>query len=105
MIQMFFSLFFLLIVQLTGALSIAAIVPLEWTYQELRSDIRPDPIHQLTIRELWLTAQHQWLTLPFVSSSLLRIKIPLSKKKDWEDSLRIGDGQVDVYPMICDNGG
>ena len=84
---------------LSGALSIGAIVPLGWTYQEIQSDIRPDPIHRLAVRELWLTVQHRWLTLPFVSSSSLRIKIPLSKKKDWEDGLRIGDGQVDVYPI------
>lgn len=84
---------------LSGALSVGVIVPLGWTYQEIRSDIRPDPIHRLAIRELWLTVQHRWLTLPFVSSSSLRIKIPLSKKKDWEDGLRIGDGQVDVYAI------
>lgn len=84
---------------LSGALSVGVIVPLGWTYQEIRSDIRPDPIHRLAIRELWLTVQHRWLTLPFISSSSLRIKIPLSKKKDWEDGLRIGDGQVDVYAI------
>lgn len=88
---------------LTGALSVGAIVPLGWTYQELRPDIRPDPINRFAVRELWLTVQHRWLVLPFISSSSLRIKLPLSKKKDWEDGLRIGDGQVDVYPVYFFN--
>jgi len=84
---------------LTGSFSIGAIVPLGWTYQEVHPDIRRDPKNRLTVRELWLTVQHRWLSFPFLSSSSLRIKIPLSKKKDWEDGLRIGDGQVDVYPV------
>lgn len=84
---------------ITGSLSIGAILPLGWTYQEIRPDIREDQINRLAVREFWLTVQHRWLALPFISSSSLRIKIPLSNKKDWEDGLRIGDGQVDVYPI------
>lgn len=84
---------------LTGSLSIGMIVPLGWTYQEVRPDIRRDPINRLTVRECWLTLQHRWLTLPIISSSSIRIKIPLAHKKDWEDGLRIGDRQVDLFPV------
>jgi hypothetical protein len=51
------------------------------------------------VREVWLTLQHRWLTIPFISSSSIRVKIPLSDKEEWEDGLRIGDGQVDVFPV------
>ena len=37
--------------------------------------------------------------MAFTSSSSLRIKIPLADKKEFEDGLRIGDGQVDLYPV------
>ncbi|MBT3252814.1 MAG: hypothetical protein HN995_00885 [Candidatus Marinimicrobia bacterium] len=84
---------------LTGALSIGAIIPPIWTYQEIDPEIRYDPIHRFAIRDIWLTIQHRWLAIPFVSSSSIRIKIPISKKKDWEDGLRIGDGQVDIFPL------
>jgi len=84
---------------LTGSISIGVILPLGWTYREAQPYIRRHPIDRLTVRELWLTVQHKWWTLPFISSSSLRIKIPLAKKDDWEDGLRIGDGQVDVYPV------
>lgn len=80
----------------TGSLSAGAILPVGWTYQEEKE--RADPIHRLAVRELWLTLQHRWLTFPFVSSSALQVKIPLAKKRSWEDGLRIGDGQIDVYP-------
>jgi hypothetical protein len=81
----------------TGSLSLGAILPVGWTYQE--EDLRPDPIHKLAVREFWLTLQHRWLTFPFISSSSIRLKVPLAKKEAWEDGLRIGDGQVDVYPV------
>ena len=84
---------------LTGSLSIGTILPIGWTYQEVRQEIRRHPIDRLAVRELWLTVQHRWWTFLFFSSSSLRIKIPLSKKKDWEDGLRIGDGQVDIFPL------
>lgn len=83
---------------LTGSLSIGAILPLGWTYQEVFQNNSRDIIHRLTTRELWLSVQHRWLALPVISSSSLRIKIPLAKKVEWEDGLRIGDGQVDIYP-------
>ena len=81
---------------LTGSLSIGVMMPLGWTYQEVFP--WQDPKSRLTVREFWLTLQHRWWAMPFISSSSLRIKIPLFKKKDWEDGLRIGDGQVDIYP-------
>jgi hypothetical protein len=84
---------------LTGSLSIGGILPLGWTYQESRPDVREHPLDRLTVRECWLTVQHRWLAFPVISSSSLRIKIPLSTKKDWEDGLRIGDGQVDIFPV------
>ncbi|HSG29287.1 MAG TPA: hypothetical protein VLA34_12460 [Candidatus Krumholzibacterium sp.] len=84
---------------LTGALAVGAILPLGWTYQEVRPEIREDPIHRFAIREVWVTVQHRWLTIPFVSSSSLQVKLPISDKEDWEDGLRIGDGQIDVYPV------
>lgn len=82
---------------LTGSLSIGAVLPVGWVYQE--EELREDPLMRLHVRELWLTIQHRWLTFPFVSSSSVRIKVPLADKKDWEDGLRIGDGQVDVFPI------
>jgi hypothetical protein len=81
----------------TRSLSIGAIVPVGWTYEEEGN--RPNSFNRVTVREVWLTVQHKWITFPFISSSSLRIKIPLAYKKDWEDGLRIGDGQVDIYPM------
>ena len=83
---------------LTGSISIGAILPFGWTYQEVVQDNSREIIHRLTTRELWLSIQHRWLALPVISSSSLRIKIPLAKKAEWEDGLRIGDGQVDIYP-------
>ena len=83
----------------TGSVSLGAIVPFGWTYQEVQPTIREDPIHRFTVREFWLTLQHRWWTLPFISSSSLHVKIPLADKRDWEDGLRIGDGQIDVYPQ------
>ncbi|MFC1477504.1 hypothetical protein ACFL6L_03445 [candidate division KSB1 bacterium] len=84
---------------LSGALAVGAIVPFGWTYQEILPTIREDPINRFTVREVWLTVQHRWWTIPFISSSSLRVKIPLADKEDWEDGLRIGDGQVDVFPV------
>ena len=84
----------------SGALAVGAILPLGWTYQEVRPEIRKAPVHRFAVREFWLTVQHRWLALPFISSSALRVKIPLSAKEPWEDGLRIGDGQVDVYPAL-----
>jgi len=81
---------------ITGSLSIGAIVPFGWTYQE--EETRSDPVNRVAVREFWLTLQHKWLTFPFVSSSSLRVKVPLMEKKDWEDGLHIGDGQVDIFP-------
>lgn len=81
----------------TGSLSLGAILPIGWTYQE--EPERQDPVQRLMVREVWITLQHRWLTFPFVSSSSIRVKIPLVDKKDWENGLRIGDGQVDVYPV------
>lgn len=82
---------------ITGSLSVGAIFPIGWTYQE-ETD-REDPVTRLNVREFWLTVQHRWLTFPFVSSSSVRIKVPLADKKEWEDGLRIGDGQVDIFPI------
>jgi len=84
----------------TGSTALGAILPLSWTYQEVLPEIREDPIHRFSVREVWLTAQQRWWTLPFVSSFSLRVKVPLAGKKDWEDGLRVGDGQVDVYPVL-----
>jgi len=80
----------------TGSLSLGAILPVGWTYRE--DEERSDPRSRLAVREFWITLQHRWVTFPFVSSSSVRVKIPLMDKKDWEDGLRIGDGQVDVFP-------
>ena len=80
----------------TGSLSLGAIVPFGWTYQEEES--RTHSQNRVAVREIWLTLQHRWLTFPFVSSSSVRVKFPLMKKKDWEDGLRIGDNQIDIFP-------
>ena len=80
----------------TGSLSVGMIVPLGWTY--LEENDRPGALDRVAVREVWLTLQHKWLTFPFVSSSCLQVKLPVSDKKDWEDGLRIGDGQIDIFP-------
>lgn len=80
----------------TGSFSVGMIAPLGWTYRE--EEGRPDALNRVAVRELWLTLQHRWLTFPFVSSSFLQVKVPIVGKKDWEDGLRIGDGQVDIFP-------
>ena len=80
----------------TGSLSVGAVLPVGWSYQE--EDLRPDAVNNFTVRDFWITVQHRWLTFPFVSSSSLRVKIPAVDKKEWENGLRVGDGQVDVYP-------
>ena len=80
----------------TGSFSVGAILPIGWSYQE--EEDREDPVSNLAIREFWLTLQHRWITMPFVSSSSIRVKIPLADKAEWEDGLRIGDGQVDILP-------
>lgn len=84
---------------LTNSLNVGVILPIGWTYQEILPSLREHPVHRLAVRELWLTVQHRWWTFLFFSSSSLRVKIPLSKKKDWEDGLHIGDGQVDILPI------
>jgi hypothetical protein len=82
---------------ITGWLSVGAVVPVGITYQE--EEARDDPIGRFAVREVWLTLQHRWLTFPFISSSSLRVKIPIQDKKSWEDGLRIGDGQIDLFPV------
>jgi hypothetical protein len=81
---------------ITGSFSVGAILPIGWTYQEMEE--RDDPISRLAVREFWVTLQHRWLTMPFISSSSLRVKFPLAEKEAWEDGLRIGDGQIDIFP-------
>jgi hypothetical protein len=81
---------------ITGSLSIGAIVPFGWTYQE--EETRSDAMNRVTVREAWFVLQHKWLTFPFVSSSSVRVKVPLAEKKEWENGLHIGDGQVDIFP-------
>ena len=83
---------------ITDKLSVGAIVPLGWTYQEVKPEIREDPISRWALREIRLTVQHRWIAFGLISSSSVRIKIPLMDKKDWEDGLGVGDGQVDIYP-------
>ncbi len=80
----------------TGSFSVGARLPIGWSYQE--EEDREDPVSNLAIREFWLTLQHRWITMPFVSSSSIGVKIPLADKAEWEDGLRIGDGQVDILP-------
>ncbi len=82
----------------TGSFSVGGILPLGMTYQE--EVTRADPVARFTVREVWLTLQHRWLTFPFISSSSLQIKLPLRDKKNWEDGLKIGDGQIDLFPVF-----
>jgi len=81
----------------TGALSVGIRLPLGWTYQE--SGPQGTTQSNLAVREVWLTVQHRWLPLVFISSASLRVKIPLATKALYEDGLRIGDGQVDLWPV------
>ena len=82
----------------TGSFSVGAVLPLGMTYQEELT--RDDPVARFAVREVWLTLQHRWLTFPFISSSSVRIKLPLMDKKNWEDGLKVGDGQVDLFPIF-----
>jgi hypothetical protein len=72
-------------------------VPAGWTYQE--AGLRGQATSTLDLREVWLTLQHRWLPLAFISSASVRVKIPLQRKQDFEDGLRIGDDQFDIYPV------
>jgi hypothetical protein len=84
----------------TGALAVGAILPVTFTYQEVEPRIRSDAIHRFWLPEGWLTLQYRFWTLPFIASAGLKVKIPLMDKEDWEDGLRIGDGQVDLAPVL-----
>jgi len=81
----------------TGSFSVGAIVPLGWTYQE--EEDRTESLDRFTVREMWLTLKYRLLTVPLIASSSVRVKIPISDKEPWEDGLRIGDGQIDLFPM------
>ena len=76
---------------LTGSLALGAIVPFGWTHQVQGADLEEKGVSfgRFTVREFWLTLQHRWWTLPFISSSALHVKIPLADKHPWEDGLRI----------------
>lgn len=82
---------------ITGRLSIGALLPLGWTYEEL--DVEGTNRSRLAIREMWVSGQYRALTFPLIVSVSTLVKIPLADKEPWEDGLRIGDGQVDVFPV------
>jgi hypothetical protein len=82
----------------TGAFSVGTIIPLGWTYEE--EEDRAESLDRFTVREMWFTLKYRLLTVPLIASPALRVKVPLAEKKPWEDGLRIGDGQVDLFP-IC----
>jgi hypothetical protein len=82
---------------ITGAFSIGGVVPIDWTYRE--EDDSPETVDRLTIHELWVTMQYRCLTCPFIVAASLRTKIPLAGKEPWEDGLRIGDDQIDLFPV------
>ncbi|MFC1554393.1 hypothetical protein ACFL7D_07155 [candidate division KSB1 bacterium] len=89
---------------LTNSISVGVILPPAYSYQEILPDLRWDPIDRYSVKELWLTLQHRYLTFltmggELIAASSIRIKIPLAKKKDWEDGLRVGDDQFDIYPV------
>jgi len=85
---------------LTNSMSVGMILPPAYSYQEILPDLRRNPIDRYGVKEFWLTIQHRYLSFPIIATSSLRIKIPLVKKKDWEDGLRVGDGQIDIYPVF-----
>jgi hypothetical protein len=82
---------------ITESFSVGVYLPIGWAYQE--KEARPESVDRIAVRELWFTVQHRWLTLPFISSFSVRLKMPLASKKPWEDGLHMGDGQVDIYPL------
>ena len=82
----------------SGSFSVGTIVPLGWTYEE--EEGRTESRDRFAVREIWFTLKYRWLTLPLIASSAVRVKVPISDKEPWEDGLRIGDGQVDLFP-IC----
>lgn len=82
---------------ITSSFAMGAILPLGWTYQE--EEDRDDPVSRLTVRDFWVTMKYRWLTLPVISATSLRVKVPVVEKEDWEDGLRIGDGQIDIQAL------
>jgi hypothetical protein len=82
---------------ITKSFSVGVYLPVGWAYQE--KEKQPESVDRITVRELWFTVQHRWLTLPIISSFSVRLKVPLADKKSWEDGLHIGDGQPDIYPL------
>lgn len=82
---------------ITKSFSVGVYLPVGWAYQEKEKE--SESVDRISVRELWFTVQHRWLTLPIISSFSVRLKVPLANKRSWEDGLHIGDGQLDVYPL------
>ena len=82
---------------ITGAFSIGAMLPFDWVYSEVEDS--PDGISRFTVHEFWATFQYRYLTCPFLGALSLRVKVPLVDKKAWYNGLRIGDGQLDLFPV------
>ena len=84
---------------ITDNLMAGIILPLGYTRSTYSPNLHRERDTSIGLREIWLLVQHQWITLPVISSSSLRVKIPITDKKDFEQGLRIGDGQIDLYPV------
>jgi hypothetical protein len=86
----------------TGAFSVGGILPVDVVYGEayFEDEDRPLERSRFTVHEVWLTLQYKYITCPFLGAVSLRAKVPLAKKYDWYDGLRVGDGQVDLFPVL-----
>ena len=82
---------------ITNSFAMGAILPLGLTYQE--EGDRDNPASRLTVRDFWITLKYRWLTLPVISATSLRVKVPVAEKEPWEDGLGIGDGQFDIQAV------
>ncbi|MGD9141653.1 MAG: hypothetical protein PVJ42_08950 [bacterium] len=86
----------------TSAFSVGGMVPIDLVYGEayFEDEDRPLERSRFTVHEFWINLQYKFLTSPFLVSVSMRTKVPLAEKYDWYDGLRVGDGQVDLFPVV-----
>jgi hypothetical protein len=84
---------------ITDNLMAGIILPLGYTRKTYSPHLHRGRDTCIGWREIWLLIQHQWIRLPVISSSSLRVKIPITDEKPFEKGLSIGGGQIDLYPV------
>lgn len=86
----------------TGGFSVGGMLPIDVVYGEayFEDEDRVLERSRFTVHEFWINLQYKFLTSPFLAAVSLRTKVPLAEKYDWYDGLRVGDGQVDLFPVV-----